>query len=103
MIGTKYLRLMSTGLVLTGLFSGCALESKFAGDPDDTKITANVETRLDQHPDLIAANTIYVSTRDHVVYLSGLVDSGLERDKANAIARQASGVEQVVSSIGVEQ
>lgn len=99
---SRYFTLIGTAVALTGLFSGCALESKFAGDPQDEKITADVETLMEQHPDL-EANTIYVSTRDHVVYLSGVVDSPLEINEAKALVAKVPGVEQVVTSIGIEQ
>jgi osmotically-inducible protein OsmY len=36
-----------------------------------------------------------------VVYLHGLVSSGLEIDTAESLARSVPGVKQVVSSIGV--
>jgi osmotically-inducible protein OsmY len=42
-----------------------------------------------------------VKTRDHVVYLYGLVASGLESDAAAAIAHQQPGVSEVVNSIAL--
>ncbi len=100
---SNYFRVTGCALLLTGLFSGCAVQSKLEGDSQDAQTTADVETLMEQHPDLDPANTIYVSTRDHVVYLSGLVDSAPEITTAKALAAQAPGVEEVVSTIGVEQ
>jgi hypothetical protein len=39
--------------------------------------------------------------RNHVVYLSGLVDSGVEVENAESVARQTEGVSDVVNSIAV--
>jgi osmotically-inducible protein OsmY len=94
---------MGFTLVLTGLVSGCAAERTFAEDPEDAKITANVDELLARHPDLGPPNMIYVSTRDHVVYLSGLVDTGLVTENAEAIARQAPGVARVESTVSVDK
>jgi osmotically-inducible protein OsmY len=38
---------------------------------------------------------------DHVVYLSGLVDTDLERQMAESVAQEAKGVAKVVNSIGL--
>jgi osmotically-inducible protein OsmY len=100
---SNYFRVTGCALLLTGLFSGCAVQSKLEGDSQDAQTTADVETLIEQHPDLDPANTIYVSTRDHVVYLSGLVDSALEITEAKALAAQAPGAAEVVSTIGVAQ
>jgi osmotically-inducible protein OsmY len=50
---------------------------------------------------LEAPNLIRVQTLDHVVYLSGLVDTPLERQMAEAVALRATGVVRVVNSIAV--
>jgi osmotically-inducible protein OsmY len=44
---------------------------------------------------------IEVQTRNHVVYLSGIVDSGVEVENAESVARQTEGVSDVVNSIAV--
>jgi osmotically-inducible protein OsmY len=42
-----------------------------------------------------------VQTLDHVVYLTGLVDTDLERQIAESVALEADGVSKVVNSIGL--
>jgi osmotically-inducible protein OsmY len=42
-----------------------------------------------------------VQTRDHIVYLYGLVDTALERDMAESVALGTPGVVKVVNSIGI--
>jgi osmotically-inducible protein OsmY len=54
-------------------------------------------------PSKCTAQFIYVSTRNHVVYLSGMADTRLETEEAEEIARQVPDVAQVVSTVGVEQ
>ena len=99
------MRLLALVPVLSGALSGCALYSTyekcgFHGCPGDAKITADILSQFNQHSDL-EPNAITVQTLDHVVYLHGLVSSGLEIDTAESIARAAPGVTRVVSSIAV--
>lgn len=101
MTKSKYFGVLSFALVLGGLLSGCALERAFADDPEDPKITANVNALIRQRPEL--EPTLYVSTHNHVVYLSGVVASGLEGDEAEAIAGQAPGVARVVNTVAISQ
>jgi osmotically-inducible protein OsmY len=42
-----------------------------------------------------------VQTLNHVVYLTGLVDTDLERQMAESVALEAKGVAKVVNSIGL--
>jgi osmotically-inducible protein OsmY len=46
-------------------------------------------------------NLLTVRTLDHVVYLSGVVDTDFERQMAESVALEAKGVARVVNSIGV--
>jgi osmotically-inducible protein OsmY len=92
-------------VLLTGVLSGCAVyrsyeKCGFHGCADDPKITAAVLSRFNQRLDL-EPQAITVQTLDRVVYLQGLVSSGLEIDTAESIARQVPGVRRVVSSIAV--
>jgi osmotically-inducible protein OsmY len=92
-------------VILTATLSGCALYHTYGkcglhGCPGDAQITAAVLSRFSQQPDL-EPNVVYVQTLDHVVYLRGLVSSGLEIDTAESLARSVPGVKSVVSSIGV--
>lgn len=49
----------------------------------------------------LEAYAIRVQTWNHVVYLDGVVDSGLEIDTAESIARKVPDVTRVVNSIVV--
>ena len=95
----RTVRLMTLGLVIAGVLSGCATFEKcgFKGCPGDAKITADVKALFEQHPEL--GTSIDVQTLDHVVYLYGLVDTPLESETANSVALEAPSVARVVSSI----
>jgi osmotically-inducible protein OsmY len=82
-------------LILSSALAGCAT----FGNPDDAKITTNVETRLRQDPATAPPSEINVQTADHVVYLSGLTDTRSEKDEAEADAREVPGVKDVVNTI----
>jgi osmotically-inducible protein OsmY len=89
--------------ILTAALSGCA-DFKPGGtqsSTSDANITADVEARLNQMPDLGPPGSIAVQTKDHVVYLNGLVDVGLEKRSAESVALQTFGVTKVVNSIAV--
>jgi osmotically-inducible protein OsmY len=90
-------------LILTGTLSACAAYRKcgFAGCPGDAKITADVRALFRQHPALEPPNLLNVQTFDHVVYLSGIVDTDLERQIAESVALEAMGAARVVNSIGL--
>ena len=91
------------GLILLSDLSGCATFDKcgFGGCPGDAKITANVQAQFRQDADLGPPNLLNVETLDHVVYLSGLVSSGLQRADAEEAARQAGDGARIVDSISV--
>ena len=91
--------LMSLGLVMAGVLAGGPTFAKCSsnGCSDDTQITADVKVLFDKHPELGTA--IDVQTRDHVVYLHGLVDTPLESEIAKAVALEAPGVARVESSV----
>jgi len=92
-------------LITAGILAGCATDpaSGPGGGSSDAKITQNIETQFDKHPDLGPPQEIDVQTKNHVVYLSGLVDSGVAVADAESVARQAQGVSDVVNTIAVEQ
>jgi hypothetical protein len=95
---------VSAALILSGTFSAWAIaRSPNVGNPDDGRINAEVREAIAQHRDLGAPNQIYVQSRDHVVFLSGWVYSGLSGDNAIEIARKVPGVTRVVSTIGVDE
>jgi osmotically-inducible protein OsmY len=77
----KSLYPMTGALILVGVLSGCATYG-----PGDAKITANVQAQLDQHPEL---GPIVARTQNNVVYLNGMVSTGLQRNIAESVAYQA--------------
>jgi osmotically-inducible protein OsmY len=99
----KELSAVAFALILTGALSACAVYEKcgFAGCPGDSKITAEVEARLRQHPAVEPPNLVRVQTLDHVVYLTGQVDTELERSIAESAAHEVAGVTRVVNSINL--
>jgi osmotically-inducible protein OsmY len=66
---------------------------------DDAKIAMNVQQLLDRRAELGPPNSIQVQARGHVVYLHGIVDTGLEKWIAESVASQAPNVDRVVNSI----
>lgn len=89
-------------LGLSVLLEACAAERKcgLEGCPGDAQITAKVQIQLSHHPEL-GSNTIDVQTLNHVVYLSGLVSSGLMRQTAADVAHQVPGVSRVENNVAV--
>ena len=89
--------------ILTCAAAGCATYEKcgFEGCPGDARLTANVQAELDRHPELGPPNSIDLQTLDHVVYLNGMVGTGLQKEEAESVARATPGVTQVVNSIAV--
>lgn len=85
---------------------GCAVLDTWhkcgAGCPGDAAMSAQVRARLDQYPELLAPNRVYVSTLDRIVYLSGEVATDLQRETAESVARATPGVPRVVDLISLE-
>lgn len=90
-------------MVLLGAISGCATYKKcgFAGCPGDANITRDVQELITHYPALMAPNSVRVQTMDHVVYLYGEVNTGLERSMAESVAGAVPGVSRVVDSISL--
>jgi osmotically-inducible protein OsmY len=90
---------------LSSALAGCLSYGKCSSGAcaGDAAITMNVQTRLDQHPELGAPRSIEVQTMDRVVYLNGLVNDGLERSIAESVASRTPGVLKVVNSIAVRK
>lgn len=90
---------------LSSALAGCSSYGKCASGAcgGDAAITVNVQTLLDQHPELGEPHSIDVQTIDRVVYLNGLVNDGLERGIAESVALQTPGVLKVVNSIAVQK
>ncbi len=92
-------------LALTGGSGGCAVYQTYEkcglhGCPGDEKITADIRLQFSRQR-FLEPNAIRVQTLDRVVFLDGVVSSGLEIDAAETIARGVPGVERVVNSIVV--
>jgi hypothetical protein len=102
-------RLISRGglvipIIVLMVAAGCApiqtlRKCEAGGCPDDARITAEVRSRLNQHPDLGAQ--VYVQTLDSVVSLTGQVTTALQRDAVEAIAHGVPGVRGVNDDVVV--
>jgi osmotically-inducible protein OsmY len=91
-------------LLIAAAFEGCASTSSQCTSESckgDAKITADVQAKLKEHRELSAPNTVYVQTREGVVYLTGQVATDLQRETAETIAEKTSGVVRVVNSIAL--
>ena len=97
------LLLVASAAILSGSLCACRAYEKcgIAGCPGDAQITADVEALLHQYPELEPPNLVYVQTLDHVVYLTGQVDTETERIMARSVALRAAGVKRVVNSINL--
>lgn len=104
MLKAKQIIAVSVTLILTVTLTGCAAYGKCGshGCPGDAEITARVQALFARHADLGPPNLIQVETRDRVVYLTGQVATGLQKEIAASIARQAPGVARVENSIAEE-
>jgi osmotically-inducible protein OsmY len=93
MKGSKLRNALTCAVLITA--SGCAAIQVYrkcaaGGCPDDSRITAELRSRLNQRPDLGAQ--VYVQTLDNVVCLSGQVTTALQRDAVESMAREVPGV-----------
>ena len=97
----KLVPALAVALILAGIHSASATVKKCASDScrDDATIAVNVQELLDSHSELGPPNSIGVQSFDHVVYLQGIVDTGLEKSIAESVASQAPDVARVVNSI----
>jgi len=92
-------------LFTAGVLAACATDpvSGPGSGSDDAKITQNIEAQFDKRADLTPPEEIEVQTKNHVVYLSGLVDTGVAVQNAESVARQTKGVSDVINMIAVEE
>jgi len=89
--------------ILAAAMSGCAAQKACPGSgctADDTT-TAAVSAAISAHPDL--GPQIQVATIHHVVYLTGIVDTGYERSIAGTLAANTGGDTKVVNSISLSK
>lgn len=89
-------------VVFTLALSACAGVGTATGKyVDDSVITTKVKTELIRDP-LTDAFKINVTTVKGVVYLTGLVKSEKERQRAGELARQVDGAKLVKNELTVE-
>jgi osmotically-inducible protein OsmY len=90
-------------LIAAASLAGCAArEACQSGEcRSDSAITADVQAKLNQYPDLGPPNLINVETRNHIVYLSGSVSAGIQKETAEEVSTKSPGVERVVNTIEV--
>ena len=100
---TNRLRALVAAFILAAALPGCAAFPQSSDPVVDQKITADVEARFRQHPELESPDLIDVRTINRVVYLSGTVSAGLQRDYAESVASRTPSVTKVVNSISVSQ
>jgi osmotically-inducible protein OsmY len=95
---------LATAMLAAGLAACSTVDTYrkcgFAGCAGDARITASVEDLLRENL-AIEYWGIQVQTLDHVVYLYGIVDTGLERNIIESTVLEVPGVERVVNSIGI--
>jgi len=99
MIQSRYFRTASAALLATGVLYACADQHAMSDD----RITAQVKKAIAQHADLGPPNRIYVDTRAHTVYLTGIAYDDLVIANAKDVVRNIPGVSEVVSDISVTQ
>jgi BON domain len=75
----------------------CGLE----GCPGDAQLRAEVLAQLDQDPTFAAPNQVYVQALDGVVYLSGQVQTDLQREDAVSVATRAAAGHHLVDNIAL--
>jgi osmotically-inducible protein OsmY len=91
-------------VALGSALAGCATYGGYGSNSaSDAKVTTNVRTAINQHPELGEPDAIRVETIDHVVYLNGIVSQGLQSREAEAVAQQTPGVARVVNLLAVDK
>jgi osmotically-inducible protein OsmY len=93
---------LAASLVLV-LASGCAVsrgQESVGAYIDDVGITTLVKSRFFEDKD-VAGSSISVETLKGTVMLSGFAKSAVERNKAEAIARDVKGVTSVRTEIAI--
>lgn len=92
---------VTAGLMLASVLSGCALAGRsLGGYVDDKTVTGGVKMRL-AAAHLSHLKRVKVDVYKSVVYLSGTVNTELEKSDAEIAAWGTAGVEQVVNDVVV--
>jgi osmotically-inducible protein OsmY len=97
-------RLSSAAIfALTCVFSGCTTVPDYASaaSADSAELRDRVVDRLAHDPALLPLTPLNVQAHNQVVYLYGSVSTDLQRDRAESVASQTPGVNQVENLIAV--
>jgi osmotically-inducible protein OsmY len=97
------LRVIVLAPLLCGALCGCAVTQECSVDrcADDSQITAKIQSMFDQRSEFRPPNFVYVKTVNHVVYLTGQVNTDLVRENAESLVRDAADGTRVVNSIAL--
>ena len=96
-------RSMLALVVLMALTAGCtSMTGKTAGqNVDDASITASVKTKLAAEKPATLTK-VDVDTNKGTVYLTGNVETPAIKERATELARQVSGVREVVNNLKIQ-
>jgi hyperosmotically inducible periplasmic protein len=96
-------RSMLALVVLVALAAGCtSMTGKTAGqNVDDASITASVKTKLAAEKPATLTK-VDVDTNKGTVYLTGNVETPAIKERATELARQVSGVREVVNNLKIQ-
>lgn len=83
-------------LALASVFGVAAADT--GASSTDEQITAQVRDAIFHRPELVG-DDVSVQTQQGVVYLRGLVDTNVEREAIEKIARLTPGVQRIVDSL----
>jgi osmotically-inducible protein OsmY len=99
------LSILAPSVFFAAALSGCATyQGCGSGEcKGDQKINSDVERLLDSYPALVGEIPITVQTKARIVYLNGVVATDLQRDTAEFVALEATGVAMVVNGIAVTE
>ncbi|MGH7962310.1 MAG: BON domain-containing protein [Candidatus Binatia bacterium] len=91
-------------ILFAASIAGCtALTGKTAGQNiDDATITASVKTKLATDQDASTLTKIDVDTNTGTVILNGVVADAAMKQRASELARQVSGVREVVNNLQLQ-
>ena len=96
MTGNHVVRRVLVAIFTVAILAGCATVDPWT----DTRIESEVKARLVAEHDANLTRLGVVS-REQTVYLSGTVESGEQKDRAETVARGVPGVKRVVSTLEV--
>ena len=97
------LRVIVLAPLLCGALISCAVtqQCRVVRCADDSQTTANIQALFDQRSEFKPPNFVYVKTVNHVVYLTGQVNTDLVRENAESIVRENADATRIVNSIAL--